>query len=94
MGHAEVMVDGGSLTYLPDRPVSNVRAEVERLHAAIRTVRGDALAVRTRFTGELDEPERALFDAYAMLLDSPEWLGAATAEIYGNCGVIQGQGRL
>ena len=81
MGHAEVIVDGGQLVDIPDRQASNVQVEVERLHAAIRAVRDDASAIRTRFSGQLGETELGLFDAYAMLLDSPELLAAATTEI-------------
>ena len=81
MGHAEVLMDGGSLTDIPDRQVSNVQTEEERLHAAIEAVREEASAIRTRFAGELGEIELGLFDAYAMLLDSPELVDAATTEI-------------
>ena len=81
MGHAEVIVDGGQLVDIPDRQASNVQVEVERLHAAIRAVRDEASAIRTRFSGQLGETELGLFDAYAMLLDSPELLAAATTEI-------------
>ena len=55
MGHAEVLMDGGSLTDIPDRQVSNVQTEEERLHAAIEAVREEASAIRTRFAGELGE---------------------------------------
>jgi len=81
MGHAEVIVDGGQLVDIPDRQARNVQVEVERLHAAIRAVRDEASAIRTRFSGQLGETELGLFDAYAMLLDSPELLAAATTEI-------------
>lgn len=81
MGHAEVIVDGGQLVDIPDRQASNGQVEVERLHAAIRAVRDEASAIRARFSGQLGETELGLFDAYAMLLDSPELLAAATTEI-------------
>ncbi len=81
MGRAVVVVDHGSLMDLPDRSVTNVEAEDRRLHAAIQAVRDEASAIRTTLAGHLGDAELGLFDAYAMLLESPELLDAASTEI-------------
>lgn len=81
MGRAVAMVDRGSLADIPDRRASDVQAEQERLHDAIQAVRDEASAIRTTFSEQLGEAELGLFDAYAMLLDSPELLEGATTGI-------------
>jgi len=81
MGRAVAMVDSGSLVDVPNRQVTNTEAEARRLQDAIQAVRGEASAIRTTFSGQLSETELGLFDAYALLLDSPEWLDAATTGI-------------
>jgi phosphotransferase system enzyme I (PtsP) len=81
MGRAVVMVDSGSLADVPNRQVTNIEAEERRLQDAIQAVRGEASAIRTAFSGQLSETELGLFDAYELLLDSPEWLDAATTGI-------------
>ncbi|MCB0257921.1 MAG: hypothetical protein KDI55_29710, partial [Anaerolineae bacterium] len=83
MGRAAVVVGSGSIMDIPDRPVTKVGAEERRLHAAIRAVRDEASEIRAAFAGQLGEAELGLFDAYAMLLDSPELVDTATAEIWG-----------
>lgn len=83
MGRAVVVVGAGSIIDVPDRPVRKVRAEEKKLQAAIQAVRDEASAIRAAFAGQLGESELGLFDAYAMLLDSPELVNAATTEIRG-----------
>ena len=83
MGRAVVVLGSGSIMDIPDRPVTKVGAEERRLHAAIRAVRAETSAIRATFAEQLGEAELGLFDAYAMLLDSPELVNAATTEIWG-----------
>jgi phosphotransferase system enzyme I (PtsP) len=81
MGRAVVVVGGETLADVPDRRASSVQEEVTRLHNAIQAVRDEASAVRTVFSDQLGESELDLFDAYGMLLDSPELLEAAVSGI-------------
>jgi phosphotransferase system enzyme I (PtsP) len=57
---------------IPVRIVEDIRNEEAQLHAAISAVRAEMAALSSNLEGTLSEADRALFDAYALLLDSPE----------------------
>ena len=54
--------------------VDDVDAELERLHDAIRIVRGDMRALRERLHGALAQEVGEFLDLHALLLDDPELL--------------------
>ncbi|HZX78482.1 phosphoenolpyruvate--protein phosphotransferase [Lysobacter sp.] len=55
-------------------PAKRVEAEVERLHAAIATVRGEMVALRERLHGALVQEVGEFLDLHSLLLDDPELL--------------------
>jgi phosphotransferase system enzyme I (PtsI) len=54
--------------------IDDVDAELERLHDAIRIVRGDMRALRERLHGALAQEVGEFLDLHALLLDDPELL--------------------
>lgn len=57
---------------IPERIVEDIRSEEARLRAAISAVRAETVALGSDLERTLSAADRALFDAYALLLDSPE----------------------
>lgn len=55
-------------------PAKRVEAEVERLHAAIATVRTEMVALRERLHGALVHEVGEFLDLHSLLLDDPELL--------------------
>lgn len=55
-------------------PAKRVEAEVERLHAAIATVRTEMVALRERLHGALVQEVGEFLDLHSLLLDDPELL--------------------
>src|SRR5688500_15752441 len=55
-------------------PASEVVAELDRLHAAIDTVRGEMRSLRDRLHGALVHEVGEFLDIHALLLDDPELL--------------------
>lgn len=78
MGQGVAVFAARDLNNIPARTVADTRAEEARLRAAIAVVRAEMVALSTEMTGVLSKADRALFDAYALLLDSPEILEGAT----------------
>ncbi|MCD9030750.1 phosphoenolpyruvate--protein phosphotransferase [Luteimonas sp. Y-2-2-4F] len=62
-------------------PASAVEAELERLHAAIATVRAELHAARERLHGALAHEIGEFLDLHALLLDDPELLQGLDALI-------------
>ncbi|MCC7412718.1 MAG: phosphoenolpyruvate--protein phosphotransferase [Gammaproteobacteria bacterium] len=63
---AATLADLGAV---PDRTVTDVEAELERLRRAIAAVQDDLRASGARLAGVVSDSELALFDVYVMLLD-------------------------
>jgi len=61
--------------------ISDVEAEVARLHAAILVVRGEMHAMRERLHGALAQEVGEFLDLHALLLDDPELLRGLDALI-------------
>jgi phosphotransferase system enzyme I (PtsP) len=77
IGHGVVVPGAGQIDQIPDCAVEDVSAEEIRLCAAVQAVREDITELGRELEGTLSEADRALFDAYALMLDSPEILDAA-----------------
>jgi len=84
IGHGVAVFGVRGMDSIPERIVEDVQTEEARLHAAISTVRADMVALGSDLEGRLSAADRALFDAYTQLLDSPEltesqclWCGKA-----------------
>ncbi len=77
VGQGVAVFAAHDLDSIPERRVTDTRAEEARLRAAIAAVRAEMLALATQMSGTLSAADSALFDAYALLLDSPEILEGA-----------------
>lgn len=79
MGLGLTVIDVGEIDRIPIRTVEDADGEEARLTAAIAAVRAEMAALGSDLGGSLTEADRLLFDAYAMLLDSPEILESAAS---------------
>lgn len=81
IGRGVVVVESSPVGSVPDRLGSDALNEEARLREAFHAVREETASLSKELFGQLNEADRALFDAYALMLDSPEILEAALAEI-------------
>ena len=70
IGKAVVVYPEADLDAVPDRQVSDTRAEKRRFRAAVKAVRDDIHAIQKQLEDRLPEEERMLFEAYVLLLGS------------------------
>ncbi len=73
-GLAVVVYPQADLAGVPDRQCDNPQLELERLRAAREAVRHDFAVLRQSMASRVTEEECALFDAFAMMLDSESLL--------------------
>jgi phosphotransferase system enzyme I (PtsP) len=69
IGVAVVLYSPANLDAVPDGPVADVKAEIERFHQAVYEVSDEMAAVNRTLLGVLPAEERAIFDAFAMMLE-------------------------
>ncbi len=81
LGVARVVSAQAEIESVPDRPAEDVAAEVAALEQAVEAVRSDLKRLGERMATVLPETERALFDAYALLLDSEYFIGGIKQRI-------------
>jgi len=79
IGHGVAVFGTRERDGIPERVVEDIQAEEIRLHAAISSVRADMVALASNLKGGLSAADRALFDAYAQMLDSPELAESAVS---------------
>ncbi len=79
IGHGVVVFNSDEIDNIPDRIVEDTHAEEALLRTAIQTVRAEIVALSSNLKGVLAEADRALFDAYVLMLDSPEILETAAS---------------
>jgi phosphotransferase system enzyme I (PtsP) len=79
IGHGVVVFSSDEIDSIPDRIVDDTRAEEARLRVAIQSVRSDIATLSIKLKGVLADADRALFDAYVLMLDSPEILETAAS---------------
>ena len=79
IGHGVAVFGARDIKSVPERIVEDTRSEEARLHAAISAVRAETVALGSDLEGTLSEADRALFDAYILLLDSPEIMESAVS---------------
>jgi len=85
IGRGVAVFGSRDIESIPERAVEDTQAEEVHLRQAIATVRAEMAALTTQLAETLSEADRALFDAYGLLLDSPEILeGAASLVREGN----------
>ncbi|WP_263144511.1 phosphoenolpyruvate--protein phosphotransferase [Pseudomonas sp. RIT-PI-AD] len=69
VGKAVVVLPPADLEVVPDKPVDDIDAEVERFKQALESVRADMRSLSSKLASQLRPEERALFDVYLMMLD-------------------------
>jgi phosphotransferase system enzyme I (PtsP) len=79
MGKGVVMFAAGDIDSIPERAVEDTQAEEARLRGALAAVRAEMVALTTSMARTSSEAHVALFDAYVLLLDSPEVQEGAAA---------------
>ena len=80
-GYGVVVLGASECSEVPDCAAEDPDAQESRLHAAISAVRAETEALSKDLAGQLTESDRALFDAYLLLLDSREILDAAVLQV-------------
>ena len=81
IGTALVMYPPADLNAVPDRKPANVDAEIITLKAAVATVQAEIQALGERLGVHLRAEERALFDAYSLMLNSETLMNALEGRI-------------
>jgi len=81
IGTAFVMYPPADLDAVPDRPPANVDAEIIALKAAVATVQAEIQMLGERIGAHLRAEERALFDAYSLMLNSESLMDAVVERI-------------
>ncbi len=69
------------LQTVPDRQADDPKAEEQRFLTALDQVRQQTLALASSLPAQLPEADRAMFDAFAMILDSPEIKASVIGQI-------------
>lgn len=81
IGTAIAIYPAADLDKIPDRPVEDMDAEVMAFNTALAAVKNDIATLSKRLQDVLPREERALFDAYLMMLDSHSLRGATAVRI-------------
>ena len=69
VGTAVVMLPPADLDVVPDKPITDIDAELKLFSGALDSVREDLHALSAKLATQLRPEERALFDVYLMMLD-------------------------
>ena len=70
IGTAMVVYPPADLDAIPDRKITNIDAEIDTFMAAVKSVQDDMAALGQRLSHKLSTEDRALFDAYRLMLGS------------------------
>jgi len=82
IGTGVVVFSPTDLGAVPNRQLEDPRMEEQRLHKAVARVQEEVRRLSADLDGPLSAADRALFDAYTLILDSPEIVEAAVARIH------------
>jgi phosphotransferase system enzyme I (PtsP) len=80
VGTAFVMLPPADLEVVPDKTVSDIKAELALFQNALEGVRGDMRLLSAKLATQLRPEERALFDVYLMMLDDAS-LGSEVTDV-------------
>jgi phosphotransferase system enzyme I (PtsP) len=81
-GTAVVVYPPADLEAVPDKTTDDPQAEEEAFCAAVAAVAQDLMALEDRFSDSLPVEDRALFDAWLMMLDSDSLIGSTVRRIH------------
>ncbi|PVZ15454.1 MULTISPECIES: phosphoenolpyruvate--protein phosphotransferase [unclassified Pseudomonas] len=80
VGKALVVLPPADLDVVPDKPVTDIDAELALFQNALEGVRNDMRTLSAKLATQLRPEERALFDVYLMMLDDAS-LGSEVTQI-------------
>ena len=81
IGTAIAIYPSSELEKIPDRPIEDFDKEIDAFNQAISSVKNDITKLSNRLKDVLPAEERALFDAYLLMLDSHSMRGVTAARI-------------
>jgi len=81
IGTAVAIYPSTELEKIPDRVVDDLDLEIDAFHQALNSVKNDISKLSNRLKDVLPDEERALFDAYLLMLDSHSLRGVTAARI-------------
>lgn len=81
IGTAVAIYPTADLDKIPDRSVEDYEAEIQAFNNALSSVKNDIATLSKRLQDVLPREERALFDAYLLMLDSHSLRGDTAARI-------------
>ncbi|PVV07050.1 MAG: phosphoenolpyruvate--protein phosphotransferase [gamma proteobacterium symbiont of Ctena orbiculata] len=82
LGTAVVVYPPADLDAVPDRPSKDPDREEEEFRTAVAAVVQDLMAIEDRFEETLPAEDRALFDAWLMMLGSDSLIGSTVRRIH------------
>ena len=80
-GVAKVRYPFADIHAIPDRPADDIDHELAEFERAVAAVRAEIDELSSRMTDSLPAEERALFDVYALMLESDSFTGVTRARI-------------
>lgn len=83
VGYAVVIYPQADLEAVPDRKVNDAEQEVKIFEAAVEAVRNDIRLLESRVGTSLDAEDRALFNAYQLMLNSDSLINGTIERIRG-----------
>jgi phosphotransferase system, enzyme I, PtsP len=81
IGRAVVVFPKANFEQIPDRTVKNTQEQWDNFHAALTQARHDIRELSSETANKLNVTERALFEAYARMLDSRSLVNDVKTEI-------------
>ena len=81
IGTAVTIYPTTELEKIPDRPITDMQAEIDAFHSALSSVKQDITRLSKRLQEVLPREEHALFDAYLLMLDSHSMRGVTAVRI-------------
>ena len=81
IGKAIAIYPTTDLEKIPDRPITDMEAEIAAFNTALSSVKQDIATLSKRLQDVLPAEERALFDAYLLMLDSHSLRGVTATRI-------------
>ncbi|UCE88199.1 MAG: phosphoenolpyruvate--protein phosphotransferase, partial [Pseudomonadota bacterium] len=81
IGQAVVIYPHETIESIPDRDAPDIEEEISIFLDAVRSVKDEIAELSERLASVLPSEDRALFDAYSMMLDSESLVGATVTRI-------------
>ncbi|MEJ2178991.1 MAG: phosphoenolpyruvate-utilizing N-terminal domain-containing protein, partial [Gammaproteobacteria bacterium] len=82
VGTAFVLYPAADLNAIPDRTIEDIEKEEQIFRVAVEGVRQDIKSLVEKLTGRLPAEDRALFDAYLLMLENEALVGDVVERIH------------